>query len=352
MDYKKAAIIILFFILFPFTTKSAVSDLSISADDIRFSKETLIAGDTVRLYARIQNIGDVDVSGYVTFFQSTTVLGNSQVISVLKSGLPEEVYIDFIVPSGKFNIRAEIQGTDPEDTNTANNTAITGMFEPVFDQDKDGVVDQKDNCVSISNSDQADSDNDGLGDICDDDDDNDGLTDDVEKEIGLKPTQTDSDTDGIEDLKDETLTQTFTQIVEQVAKEIQKQETKAEPEISETPITFSPNAMFGYTRDSWNEFTFFTIGEQNGEWQIGWDFGDGVQSNKNRITHKYKNSGAYIVTLTLVDKDGLTKKESTTIFVPFFSLKNQIIIAVFGILSFLLFVSSFVFMKFNKTKDV
>lgn len=345
MDYKKAATIILLLILSPFTTKSAVSDLSISADDIRFSKETLIAGDTVRLYARVQNIGDVDVSGYVTFFQSTTVLGNSQVISVLKSGLPEEVYIDFVVPSGKFNIRAEIQGTDPEDTNTSNNTAITGMFEPVFDQDKDGVVDQKDNCVSISNSDQTDSDNDGLGDICDDDDDNDGLTDDVEKEIGLKPTQTDSD-----------LTQTFTQIVKQVAKEIQKQETNqetnTEPEISETPITFSPNAMFGYTKDSWNTFTFFTIGEQNSEWQIGWDFGDGVQSNKTQVTHEYKNSGAYTVTLTLIDKDGLTKKESTTVFVPFFSFRNQIIIAAFGILSFLLVVSLLVFMKFNKTKNV
>ena len=36
----------------------------------------------------------------------------------------------------------------------------------VLDQDNDGVADAQDNCLTVSNADQADSDGDGLGDVC------------------------------------------------------------------------------------------------------------------------------------------------------------------------------------------
>jgi hypothetical protein len=45
------------------------------------------------------------------------------------------------------------------------------------DTDLDGVIDAEDNCPSVSNSDQADTDNDGSGNACDTDDDNDGCID-------------------------------------------------------------------------------------------------------------------------------------------------------------------------------
>ena len=72
-----------------------------------------------------------------------------------------------------------------------------------FDSDGDGIVDESDNCPSVSNTDQLDTDGDGVGDVCDTDDDGDGILDDADNcPLIANTDQLDTDEDGIGDVCD------------------------------------------------------------------------------------------------------------------------------------------------------
>ena len=70
------------------------------------------------------------------------------------------------------------------------------------DCDGDGVPDSSDNCPAVSNADQADLDDDGIGDACDNDIDGDGISNGAEDEVGTNPRNPDSDGDGKNDKVD------------------------------------------------------------------------------------------------------------------------------------------------------
>ncbi len=68
--------------------------------------------------------------------------------------------------------------------NNSTPIAITGVFNTAnysdCDGDDDGIANSVDNCPDDPNTNQADNDDDDIGNVCDDDDDNDGVNDDVD----------------------------------------------------------------------------------------------------------------------------------------------------------------------------
>jgi hypothetical protein len=75
----------------------------------------------------------------------------------------------------------------------------------VLDTDGDGVPDATDNCDTVANPDQIDTDGDTLGNACDADDDGDGVIDGADNcPTTVNPTQTDTDGDGIGNACDST----------------------------------------------------------------------------------------------------------------------------------------------------
>ena len=76
------------------------------------------------------------------------------------------------------------------------------------DLDNDTIVNAQDNCPNDANADQADNDNDGIGDLCDDDDDNDGILDEDDNcPFVSNADQADIDNDGIGDVCDDVVIQ-------------------------------------------------------------------------------------------------------------------------------------------------
>jgi hypothetical protein len=188
--------------LLPYSALAATPDLSIRASSIHFSQSTLYAGDHIRIYATIKNEGEVDTMAQVFFYQGPTLIGTSQIVSVIAGGNGDDVYVDFTVPQTAFNILARIQGQDPGDVVAANDEAVTPLYTPVLDADHDGIPDATDNCANATNSNQLDTDHDGAGDACDSDDDNDGIPDSTEVANGTSPTNSDTDGDGSPDGSD------------------------------------------------------------------------------------------------------------------------------------------------------
>ena len=82
--------------------------------------------------------------------------------------------------------------------------AESKLFVAGSDKDGDGIIDDDDNCPDTANTDQADSDGDGIGDVCDDDRDGDGVVNSEDNCPDLANSdQADMDGDGIGDVCDD-----------------------------------------------------------------------------------------------------------------------------------------------------
>ena len=329
-------------VLIPLSANAATADLGISASGIFFSEDTLIAGDQVRIYAQISNQGDIDVAGYVSFYQASIPIGNSQIVSVRAGGQMDEVYVDFIVPTSNFNIRAEIRGTDPQDTNPDNDVALTGIFSPIFDADHDGVIDEDDNCVNTSNADQADADANGIGDSCD------------SAPVPEQVPEPDSTPDPVAETESETEVET---VIEEVVQEIiagieegdqgsegvgGTEETEIATTSDQIPsrrsLHVSPEAAFTYEQTDWNTYRFQAQAPQQG-YTFEWDFGDGTISSSADVEHVFRKYGEFTVILRMTDQSGQVTHDSAAVHVSFFDLQNRMVQTLIGILVVLMLVA-------------
>lgn len=102
-----------------------------------------------------------------------------------------------------ITVRVADGGEDSAVPDTVSFDVIVALYDP----DGDTVAEYDDNCPGVANTDQANNDGDGLGDVCDDDDDNDGISDLVETNNGLDPfddsdAALDLDGDGLTNLEE------------------------------------------------------------------------------------------------------------------------------------------------------
>lgn len=371
----------------PVFVHASTADMSINSSDFRYSKDTFVAGDSIRIYMRVRNLGDVDITGYVSFYSGTQLIDTSQVVTLVADGAYEEVWVDYTLPhSASFNIRALVKATDPQDTNSSNNEALSPLYSIITDDDGDGIGDNEDNCLGVSNPSQADNDGDGAGDACDSDDDNDRLSDDVEDELGTDPSDSDTDDDGYSDADDayplDDSKHEEERVIQLIAQEIiptlfgddqdpepDKSEDDQPAEISvaqdeqeNSEITIerssgavlhvSPNASFVYLRENWKTYSFESLAYPSTYTDLEWDFGDGSTSSMENVVHEFSSYGTYAVTLSLTDEQGVVHKDTQELTISFFHLSNRLVQIILGLLFILLIVSFVTIVKTQGNKEV
>ncbi|PIZ74276.1 hypothetical protein COY07_00920 [Candidatus Peregrinibacteria bacterium CG_4_10_14_0_2_um_filter_43_11] len=189
-------------------------DLSIEIEDVVFPS-TIIAGETVRLYATITNNSIYDLKGVVRFYDELAqeFIKTDQPISALAGGT-DSVFVDwdsFVMGSHPISVRAVPWEEDPDnpDNNKITKTiyvdqdndsdGIPNLTDP--DDDNDGTPDTQD-AFPFNPNESLDTDHDGIGNNEDTDDDNDGVSD-IEDVFPLDSGESvDSDGDGVGDNSD------------------------------------------------------------------------------------------------------------------------------------------------------
>ncbi len=360
----------------PLSAHGATADLSISAGNIRFSEDVLYAGSTVRLYASVRNTSETDISGKVVFYQGAVLLGSSQTVSVLADGGSDDVFVDFVVPKGTFNIRAVIQGQSPEDTNSANDEAITKLFTSISDEDRDGKEDEDDNCPSVANATQEDADADGVGDVCDDDRDGDGVKNsaDAYPNDATRSTRPVTETKPKEEApapavqeqapQAEVLSEVIKEVVQEpeVVEEVSPQAVASTviSEVAPAPqfnplaplISISPHAQFTYRRIDWRTYEFIAReSEGQGAITYAWDFGDGATSVQQSLVHAFPDAGQYTVTLAVIDESGAMVSDAEVFDISFFHLHNPWIQATLAALALLLLGLAWFIVRLREEKE-
>ncbi|MDP2656287.1 MAG: hypothetical protein Q8P11_01840 [bacterium] len=114
------------FSVLPYVQAATYSyDLAVNSKGITFLPQSFFAGEKVRIYGTIENIGDNDMAGYVQFFQGLNAIADEMPFSSKAYGAPEEVWVDWVAQEGTYNIQFRILETTPNDQHLANNQTVS-----------------------------------------------------------------------------------------------------------------------------------------------------------------------------------------------------------------------------------
>ena len=156
-------------LFFCFATAQATTFNAGLVSGIWYSKTPFFAGETVRIYAAIQNNSGFDISGRARFLKDGGALGEFS-FSAAKGGLVQ-TWTDWKAEVGIHKISAEVI--------EAKRLQVGKPPEPITLESSLGAL----STVSV----ERDTDQDQIADPEDLDDDNDGLTDEQEILIGTDP---------------------------------------------------------------------------------------------------------------------------------------------------------------------
>lgn len=92
-------------------------------------------------------------------------------------------------------------------------------------------------------------------------------------------------------------------------------------------------ASLDVERVHWNEFRFSARARTDQKIAVRWNFGDGVTSNAESVSHRFPGPGDYEVTLEVANEAGELARDSVKISISFYNFGNWRLWGLFALLA-------------------
>lgn len=310
------------FFLVPFVASAASVDVGFTGgtQDIFFSGSSLVAGNPVRIYAQVHNFGDVDVFAQVVFYQGGGLIGEAQPVSIRAKGLSDEVYVDWVIPQGSFNVRVEVKAQNPADQNPSNDVALTSLISPEPPPPPPPPpASTAGLAASVS----------GGGKVA---------SPPVTKAAVEKKS-------GAATVAGQKVSSALAPPLAPTVKGERTPEatTIAVDDVEEVAVNDLLKVNIDVREQAWNTFLFSADANRIDATSYEWSFGDGKTARGQEVTHRYRFAGRYVVSVVAIAPSGERAQEKVTLDISFWHLSNwQLLLLLaflFGFIALLLAVT-------------
>ncbi|MBI4281411.1 PKD domain-containing protein [Candidatus Uhrbacteria bacterium] len=295
-------------LLLPFTVGAVGVDIGFAGgtQDIFFSKEKLVAGEPVRIYARVHNFSNTDIIAQVAFYQGSALIGEPQPVSLRANGLSDEVFVDWTVPQSSFNIVAEVKGQNPRDENPSNDIVLTPLLTP-----EPPAPPPPASTAGLATSV-------GAGNV----------------QNPQKKEETKTSTPKASAVKTApTASVSSAQApAPKAASALTNPATPAVAPLYEAPLNDLLKVYVDTRQTAWNTFQFIVDSNRAGDISYEWSFGDGKTARGKDVTHSYFFAGRYVASVVAVEPMGERAQTKMTLDISFWNLGNWQLWAVLAVL--------------------